>query len=277
MQSLLRSKLNITSLPALLRFLGPRRLSDTYHDSLVYTNLLLISLFGNAERYVPAHMPHLINKAVLAKIEQRIAAQFANTMSHRFRSSDDLQFAFMYFYFLRHFEQEKEDQYYDSLWDRFLDMDHNGVLDPNEFRTLASVVFDNKVTPEFPRFHGLRDRNLADLLECVAPEKTTEESYTVAGKTVQTVTKTRDAITYPISAGTLPSRRFARYKQCARAVKAMANAFPFSAKFRMAMDDPVAFQMLDDDFNSTLRQVGAENRVESSSTACGKDSPSSSA
>ena len=112
--------------------------------------MLLISLFGNTERYVPAHMPHLINKAVLAKIEQRIGPHFQNTMSHRFRSSDDLQFAFMYFYFLRHFEQEKEDRYYESLWDQYLDVDHNGVLDPNEFRTLASVVYNNKVTDEFP-------------------------------------------------------------------------------------------------------------------------------
>ena len=71
-QSLLRSSLNITSLSDLLHFLSPRRLSDTYHDSLVYTNMLLITLFGNTERYVPAHMPHLINKAVLARIEQRI-------------------------------------------------------------------------------------------------------------------------------------------------------------------------------------------------------------
>ena len=118
-------------------------------------------------------------------------------MSHRFRSSDDLQFAFMYFYFIQQFEQEKEDQYYDSLWDQYLDTDHNGVLDPNEFRTLASVVFDNKVTNEFPRFHFLRGRNLADLLECIVPERVEEETYTVAGKTVKTITKIRDPITYP--------------------------------------------------------------------------------
>ena len=44
----------------------------------------------------------------------------------------------------------------------------------------------------------------------------------------------------------------------------MRSAFPFSLKFRQAKDDPVAFQMLEDDFNSTLRQVGASGGVERS-------------
>lgn len=62
----------------------------------------------------------------------------------------------------------------------------------------------------------------------------------------------------------LPSRRFDRYKQCERAVNSMRSAFPFNLKFKQAKDNPVAFQMLDDDFNSTLRQVGANGGVERS-------------
>ena len=62
----------------------------------------------------------------------------------------------------------------------------------------------------------------------------------------------------------LPSLRFDRYKQCERAVNSMRSAFPFNVKFKMAKDDPVAFQMVDDDFNSTLRQVEAKWGVERS-------------
>lgn len=44
----------------------------------------------------------------------------------------------------------------------------------------------------------------------------------------------------------------------------MRSAFPFNVKFKMAKDDPVAFQMVDDDFNSTLRQVEAKWGIERS-------------
>ena len=44
----------------------------------------------------------------------------------------------------------------------------------------------------------------------------------------------------------------------------MRSAFPFNLKFKQAKDNPVAFQMVDDDFNSTLRQVGASGGVERS-------------
>ena len=149
MQSLLRSSLNITSFNKLLNLFASRRLTDTYHDSLIHTNILLIKLFGYENRVVPAHMPHFINKQILAKIESRIGDYFSQTISQRFRSSGDLQFAFMYFYFLNHFEEEKEDAYYDSLWTEYLDTDHNGILDDNEFRTLAVIVYEEGVTEEY--------------------------------------------------------------------------------------------------------------------------------
>lgn len=47
-------------------------------------------------------------------------------------------------------------------------------------------------------------------------------------------------------------------------MNSMHSAFPFNLKFKQAKDDPVAFQMVDDDFNSTLRQVGADGGVERS-------------
>lgn len=146
---------NITTLEELSGVLNTtsisegRALRDTYAESLAHTNVLLTQLFGNDERKVPAHMPHFMNKEVLQKIEDRIPDQFTDTRSHRFRNSTDLQYALMYFYFLKHFEKEKKDQYYDSLWSQYLDTDHNGYLDKNELATLATMVYDENVNEEF--------------------------------------------------------------------------------------------------------------------------------
>lgn len=123
-------------------------MGDSYHDSLVYTNLLLIQLFGKEDRKVPAHMPHFLNRQNLDKIESKIRPYFDSTSSHRFRQSDDLQYSFMYFHFLKVFEMEKKQEYYDSLWSRYLDTDHDGILSSNELRTLASIVYKDDINDE---------------------------------------------------------------------------------------------------------------------------------
>lgn len=125
-----------------------RSLRDMYAESLVHTNVLLTKIFGNEERKVPAHMPHFMNKQVLQRIEERIGSYFTDTRKHRFRSSSDLQYAFMYFYFLKEFEKEKQEAYYDSLWEQYLDTDHDGYLNTNEFKTLAAMVYQNDVNEE---------------------------------------------------------------------------------------------------------------------------------
>lgn len=135
--------LNTTSIPE------GRVLRDVYGESLAHTNVLLTQLFGNEDRKVPAHMPHFLNKQVLERIENRIPDQFTATRSHRFRNSTDLQYALMYFYFLKNFEKEKKDEYYDSLWSQYLDTDHNGYLDKNELATLATMVYEENVNEEF--------------------------------------------------------------------------------------------------------------------------------
>lgn len=93
-------------------------------------------------------MPHFMNVNSLKEIEKRIPAYFDETRSHRFRSSEDLQFALMYYYFVKQFEKEKQDDYYDSLWDLYLDTDHDGYLNTNELQTLAAIVYQDNVNDE---------------------------------------------------------------------------------------------------------------------------------
>lgn len=134
-----------------------RRLSDSYRDSLVYTNLQLIKLFGNTKRHVPAHMPHFINKNIMAEIEEKLGVYVNKTITHRFREGDDLQYAFLYFHYLVGREEQKSEDFYRQFWNLQLDTNNNGFLDQNEFTTLASIVFDREVTKEFVNsdFHNL--------------------------------------------------------------------------------------------------------------------------
>ena len=45
-------------------------------------------------------MPHMIDVPIMQRLQSKFPAEFERTSSHRFRSSDDVQFAFAYFWFL---------------------------------------------------------------------------------------------------------------------------------------------------------------------------------
>lgn len=84
---------------AVLLLRGRRQLStgnseDTYGDSLVSTNRLFTAAFGRRSRKVPAHMPHMIDIGVMTALQAKWPAAFEATSAHRFRSSDDVQYAF---------------------------------------------------------------------------------------------------------------------------------------------------------------------------------------
>lgn len=117
-----------------------RRLLDTYGESLVYTSVQLTRKFGRISGSVPAHMPHLINKSVMRDIESELSQYVNETVTHRFRENTDLQYAFLYFHYLEAVEEAKLMDHLAAVWREHLDTDGNGVLDANEFDTLAAVV-----------------------------------------------------------------------------------------------------------------------------------------
>lgn len=77
-----------------------RRLLDTYGSSLIHTNRLISRKFERRQRKVPAHMPHFIDVDVLRQVDSSFQAEFEATSRNRFRSPQDLQFAFAYFQFI---------------------------------------------------------------------------------------------------------------------------------------------------------------------------------
>ena len=108
----------------------------------MFTSLQLTRLFGTVGGSVPAHMPHLINKSIMGDIESRLSQYVNETIRHRFRENDDLQYAFLYFHYLEGIEQAKYKDDLLRIWVQHLDTDGNGVLDTNEFHTLCSVVLE---------------------------------------------------------------------------------------------------------------------------------------
>lgn len=73
---------------------------DTYAESLLYVNKIYNVAYGLERRKVPAHMPHLIDKWIVNSMQEKFDLEFKKTSSHKVRDSEDMQFAFSYFYFL---------------------------------------------------------------------------------------------------------------------------------------------------------------------------------
>lgn len=73
---------------------------DTYAESLLYVNKIYNAAYGLERRRVPAHMPHLVDKWIVNSMQEKFDLEFKKTSSHKVRDSEDMQFAFSYFYFL---------------------------------------------------------------------------------------------------------------------------------------------------------------------------------
>lgn len=95
---------------------------DTYAESLLYVNRIYNMAYGFERRRVPAHMPHLIDKWIAADMQKKFKHEFKRTSNHKVRSSEDMQFAFSYFYFLM---SEKRNVPIEEIFDTF-DTDKSG-------------------------------------------------------------------------------------------------------------------------------------------------------
>uniref|UniRef100_A0AAQ5YF05 N-acetylglucosamine-1-phosphotransferase subunits alpha/beta n=1 Tax=Amphiprion ocellaris TaxID=80972 RepID=A0AAQ5YF05_AMPOC len=115
-----------------------RKLQDTFADSLRYVNKLLNGQFGFTSRKVPAHMPHMIDRLIMQELQDTFPEEFDKTSGHRVRHSEDMQFAFSYFYFLMSAQQQLNvSEVFDEI-----DTDHSGVLSDREIRTLATRIHE---------------------------------------------------------------------------------------------------------------------------------------
>lgn len=114
-----------------------RKLLDFYADSLRHVNLLLNKEFGNDARHVPAHMPHYLQKSVIERMQVLWEKEFDETSSHNMRASNDMQYAFSYFYYYMH---ERLPYNFTEVFENDLDVNGDGVLNANEIRTIAATL-----------------------------------------------------------------------------------------------------------------------------------------
>ncbi|XP_071584262.1 N-acetylglucosamine-1-phosphotransferase subunits alpha/beta isoform X3 [Heliangelus exortis] len=115
-----------------------RQLKDTFADSLRYVNKLLNSKFGFTSRKVPAHMPHMIDRTIMQELQDMFPEEFDKTSFHKVRHSEDMQFAFSYFYYLMSAVQPLNiSQIFDEV-----DTDQSGILSDREIRTLATRIHE---------------------------------------------------------------------------------------------------------------------------------------
>jgi hypothetical protein len=73
---------------------------DFWKYSLCYTNNLLNQKYGETPRKVLPHIPLLIDKQIMNYLQEAFSDDFLRTSSNRFRSKNDMQFAFSYFHFI---------------------------------------------------------------------------------------------------------------------------------------------------------------------------------
>ncbi|XP_038612406.1 N-acetylglucosamine-1-phosphotransferase subunits alpha/beta isoform X1 [Tachyglossus aculeatus] len=119
------------------KYIG-RQLKDTFADSLRYVNKILNGKFGFTSRKVPAHMPHMIDRTVMQELQDMFPEEFDKTSVHKVRHSEDMQFAFSYFYYLMSAVQPLNiSQVFDEV-----DTDQSGILSDREIRTLATRIHD---------------------------------------------------------------------------------------------------------------------------------------
>lgn len=73
---------------------------DTYALSLQNTHKLFNLIYGFKARKVPAHSPILIDKEIMFNLQNKFTKVIKETEQNRIRSPNDLQFSFMYYYYL---------------------------------------------------------------------------------------------------------------------------------------------------------------------------------
>ncbi|KAJ9469477.1 Exopolysaccharide phosphotransferase [Diplonema papillatum] len=122
-----------------------RSLLDTFGDSLKHVNRLLNRRYGTTARKVPSHMAHFIDSQVVSEMHDEWAAEFERTSSNRFRSERDMQFSFTHMYWITHATNQKNSF---AFFAKQLDINRNGLLDPEEYRRAAVMLWEKKVTIE---------------------------------------------------------------------------------------------------------------------------------
>lgn len=157
---------------------------DTYAESLLYVNKIYNIAYGLERRRVPAHMPHLIDKWIVSDMQEKFNLEFKKTSSHKVRDSEDMQFAFSYFYFL---SSEKRKVSIEEIFDMF-DTDKSRTWSDREIRTLLSRLYplplDYNLVMEFENAITNCSRNtvLSEIIDVPSGERYLDSTLPIVSK-----------------------------------------------------------------------------------------------
>lgn len=115
-------------------------LMDTFADSLRWVNNLYNTAYGKEVRKVPSHMPHFVDKNIMAELHATWPERFYQTSSHRFRHPKDMQFSFSYMYYMMNARWKYDPQ---KIW-KELDANGDGKLDRQESDFLTLLISEKK-------------------------------------------------------------------------------------------------------------------------------------
>jgi UDP-N-acetylglucosamine-lysosomal-enzyme len=75
----------------------------------------------------------------MSEMQSKWSQEWIATSSHKFRSPEDMQYAFSYYYYVMNRHKAQPPSLLNYI-NNEIDTDHDGYLNSNEFLTLASVV-----------------------------------------------------------------------------------------------------------------------------------------
>jgi UDP-N-acetylglucosamine-lysosomal-enzyme len=188
----------------------------------------------------------MIDRVAMAKLQAKYPREYAATGARRFRTTQDMQYAFAYFHFLVE-GGGREGLDVGAYFSMELDSDGDGVLSDNELYTLGAVTY--KRTPTPTELQDLRVCLVGGQGENVTHLTTTSKKH---GKGMREVEVRRVVLIREVTWDTIMN--------CATVVDALsknARFGPTAQDMGNAANEEVAFEMVGDDFNKTTEQLDA--------------------
>lgn len=110
---------------------------DIFAKSLIYSNKFFNKIYGFKSRKVLAHVGFLLEKSIIESMIVKFSDEIKKTQLHRFRSIDDLQYAFSYYNFLISENINRTD---DEIFNMF-DTDNSMTWSDREIRTILTRIY----------------------------------------------------------------------------------------------------------------------------------------
>ncbi len=226
-------------------------------------NRMYNKVFGVESRKVPAHVPHMIDRDVMAEMQRRWENEWNATSSHRFRSTSDMQYSFSYYYYAinRHKLASVDPT---KFLEQYVDHDHDGHVSHNEFRTLVSILKGKQISKHDIEEYSNCVRNTSHLSN---PNTTSKSEH--LSELTSSLLEFEETKVFDLPSGKLAKTvHFVRYPtieevvNCSLVTSALnenkdlikrlyANQAPIIGSDR----DVVAFEMIGDNLTETLNQL----------------------